>query len=102
MIPMVPVMIENSIECTYPVSEELSVGLLFTAGNVVGIPVTLLMQYLIDHPNDRECTFLAPANILVMASAFLCTCFALQYNGRYKRLEQEKEEEEHALARTAE
>ena len=27
MIPMLPVMIENSIECTYPVSEELSAGI---------------------------------------------------------------------------
>jgi FLVCR family feline leukemia virus subgroup C receptor-related protein len=90
MIPMLPVMIENSIECTYPVSEELSAGILFTAGNVIGIPVTLLMQYLIDITPDDECgNFFTPVNILLMVTAFVCGGFAMRYNGQYKRLEAE-------------
>ena len=88
MIPMLPVMIENSIECTYPVSEELSAGILFTAGNVIGIPITLLMQYLIDQ--EESCGgFFTPVKVLLMVTAFVCGGFALQYNGQYKRLEAE-------------
>ena len=55
MIPMLPCMIENAVECTYPVTEEVSVGLLFAAGNVIGIGVTVLMQYLIDLGEDDAC-----------------------------------------------
>jgi hypothetical protein len=87
---MLPVMIENSIECTYPVSEELSAGILFTAGNVVGIPVTIFLQYLIDYQAKRGgggCgEMFSPFNIMLMSTAVVCGLFALQYNGKYKRL----------------
>mmetsp|Transcript_3261 Transcript_3261/g.6189 ORF Transcript_3261/g.6189 Transcript_3261/m.6189 type:complete len:527 (-) Transcript_3261:39-1619(-) len=95
MIPMLPVMIENSIECTYPVSEELSAGILFAAGNVVGIPVTFLMQYTIDEGGDGACgSFASPVNLLIMAVACMCSLVVMQYQGPYKRrmLEEAKEE----------
>jgi len=91
MIPMLPVMIENSIECSYPISEELSAGILFCAGNVIGIPVTFLMQYLIDLGGDDACgNFASPVNILIITVAVFCSFFVLQYNGPYKRLIFEK------------
>ena len=92
MIPMLPVMIENAIECTFPISEELGAGLLFTAGNIVGIPIVFLMQYLIDLGNDRgECsTIFQPVNVLIVCCAVSCALVAWQFKGEYKRLAFEK------------
>ncbi len=86
MIPQLPCIIENAIETTYPVSEELSTGILFTTGNVIGIPVTFFMQYLIDIGQDKCGEFLAPVNILIMSVAAVCCLTVLQYHGEYKRL----------------
>jgi hypothetical protein len=41
---VLPCAIQNSAECTYPIDEDKSTGLLFTGGNIVGIPFTLVLQ----------------------------------------------------------
>jgi hypothetical protein len=75
--------------------EELSVGVLFAAGNVLGIGTTVLMQYLIDLGGDDACDeWDTPVNLLIMGTAWCCTVVALMYNGQYKRLKAEKEEKE--------
>lgn len=87
MIPMLPVIIENAIETTYPISEELSSGLLFTVGNVIGIPMTFLMQFLIDlQKNEDVCgQWFSAVNILIFSTSVLCGFAALFFNGTYKR-----------------
>jgi len=91
MVPMLPVIIENAIECTYPASEELSTGLLFTAGNVIGIPITFLMQCLIDQQKDwTGSPWGRPVNLLIVGTGSLCSFVAFFYNGPYLRLETEK------------
>jgi len=40
IIPLFPACLENTAECTYPVSEEISVGVLLTAGNIGTIVIT--------------------------------------------------------------
>lgn len=87
MIPMLPVAIENSIECTYPVSEELGTGILFAAGNTIGIPVTLLVLYLIEEGGEDACgTWFSPANTFVMLVSIACSLSSLLYFGPYRRL----------------
>jgi len=40
IIPLFPACLENTAECTYPVSEDISVGVLLTAGNIGTIVIT--------------------------------------------------------------
>ena len=44
MLPMLPAVVENCVECTYPLPEELSTGILFVGGNVMGIPFIFIVQ----------------------------------------------------------
>eukprot|EP00520_Triparma_pacifica_P002221 CAMPEP_0118645176 /NCGR_PEP_ID=MMETSP0785-20121206/7357_1 /TAXON_ID=91992 /ORGANISM="Bolidomonas pacifica, Strain CCMP 1866" /LENGTH=303 /DNA_ID=CAMNT_0006537033 /DNA_START=579 /DNA_END=1487 /DNA_ORIENTATION=+ len=90
MIPMLPCMIENAVECTYPLPEELSVGVLFAAGNVLGIGTTILMQYLIDYGGSDACDrWNTPVNLLIMGTAWICSCVVVTFKGPYKRLNAE-------------
>jgi FLVCR family MFS transporter 7 len=87
MVPMLPVIIENSVECTYPhVSEEISAGVLFTAGNVIGVPVVFAMQGMINAQNGECGSFMSPLNLLIMITTLSCGPIVLTYQGEYKRL----------------
>lgn len=44
MLPMLPCVLENCAECTYPVSEESSSGLLFLGGNILGVCMVFGLQ----------------------------------------------------------
>ena len=94
MIPMLPVMIENAIECTYPISEELSSGILFTAGNVFGIPIVFIMQGLINSADGKCGEWDLPVNIMIVVCAAICAFVACRYNGEYKRMRVEREAKE--------
>ena len=48
MIPLLPATMENAAECTYPIPEELSVGILLIGGNILGIPIVLILQQFAD------------------------------------------------------
>jgi len=47
--PVLSIALEFSAEATYPVSETFSCGLLNLSSSILGIPVNLLMGYLIDN-----------------------------------------------------
>lgn len=44
MLPMLPAVLENCAETTYPLPEELSTGLLFVGGNYFGIPFIFITE----------------------------------------------------------
>ncbi len=44
ILPLLPIMMENCAECTYPVQEELSMGILFTGCNVLGLAFIFALQ----------------------------------------------------------
>ena len=48
MLPMLPAVVENCAECTYPIQEDLSLGLLMIGGNVIGkfIWVCVCLNYI--------------------------------------------------------
>eukprot|EP00968_Pinguiococcus_pyrenoidosus_P009993 scaffold778_cov263-Pinguiococcus_pyrenoidosus.AAC.16 len=48
MLSLLPITIETAVECTYPSSEEVSVGLLFSFGNLLTIPTVFGMEALIN------------------------------------------------------
>ena len=87
MMPMIPIVCENALECTYPVTEDESVGLLFTIGNTLGVPITLALQSLIDSSKGVcQVGFLAGPNLLVISLASFCAFVSLFYRGEYKRM----------------
>jgi hypothetical protein len=47
-LPMLPVMIECCVECTYPLSEGLSVGWLHNGAGLFGVAVVFVSQRLLD------------------------------------------------------
>jgi len=86
-LPILPGIIENAVECTHPVPEESSSGLLFGCGNVLGIGVTLLLAEMVkttkNHPYTR-------ANIFLVGCIAACVLILIPYKGEYKRLKSEK------------
>ena len=89
LLPMLPAAYETSVEITYPLSADLSVGLLLVGGNVLGIPLTYALQVLISAqdwgPSPLNAASLFMVLVVSFASALL---FSLQ--GRYRRLEAER------------
>lgn len=88
-LPMVPAVLVNCAETTFPIPEELSVGLLFIGGNLIGIPFVIILQVLIDAPNWGPPPFY-PSNFFAIALVVFATGMLSLYNGQYKRLECER------------
>lgn len=82
-LPLLPAVIENAVEATYPIPEESSAGLLFSAGNILGIGFTVLLSQLVKKSSD---SFLNPASGFMMGTIALSVVLVLPYNGQYKRL----------------
>ena len=86
MIPMLPVSIECAVECTWPIPEELSSGILLTAGNILTVPLTFMLASISDSGISLKIAMISTLVVVV-------TC-ALLYQGDYKRLKADKCEPE--------
>ena len=90
-IPIVCVTFECAAECTYPCDEEISSGILMSAGNLIG--VVFLVIWGSQLPNSNQSYH---NNIWNFSTYFifvvvgLVCVFFIFYNGEYKRLNQEK------------
>ncbi|KAM9357359.1 solute carrier family 49 member A3 [Symphorus nematophorus] len=94
-----PVAMELSVECSYPVGEATSAGLVFVSGQVQSVLYIILLQALTkplaDSPlstcGDAVLSWRVP--LLVMAglcSLFTC-CFVIFFHTPYRRLEAEEQ-----------
>jgi len=89
---------ETAVELTYPKPPELSTGLLFCGGNVLGVAVTYGLLALIDlqqgscRPLDDlfHTPISAPVAIALLLSFALCAALLLAYRGPYRRLHAEQ------------
>ncbi len=97
-------MMENTAECTYPIPEELSMGILFVGANILGLGFIFALQFLLDADRLGPPPLL-PSNIFILceySSALYIACLTsfsvimalalviLQfYQGQYKRLQHE-------------
>ena len=87
LIPLLPVTFECAVECTYPVPEEASAGLLMLAGNLVGLAATYVLQTLIGMaPVYDAGDGVPPAHIFIAAMLAFAVSVVLSFNGDYKRL----------------
>ncbi|XP_076594739.1 solute carrier family 49 member A3 [Chaetodon auriga] len=94
-----PVAMELSVECTYPVGEATSAGLIFISGQVQSVLYMILLQALTHRLTESPLSTCGDAVLswrvpmLVMAglcSLFSC-CFVIFFHTRYRRLEAEEE-----------
>merc|ERR550534_3396074 len=92
VLPLLPICIEIGVECTYPVPEEYSTGLLMASGNVISLPLVFLISSLNDHVRDMDSGILSTdvKRVLVILYGFGLS-FLVAFNGKYLRLEQENE-----------
>ncbi|XP_041845499.1 solute carrier family 49 member A3 isoform X2 [Melanotaenia boesemani] len=94
-----PVAMELSVECSYPVGEATSAGLIFISGQVQSILYIVLLQALTQQPTDSPrstCgdTFLrwrVPMMVMAGLCAFFTCCFVIFFHTSYRRLEAEQE-----------
>jgi len=99
-LPVLPGVIENAVEQTYPIPEEASSGLLFCCGNVLGIAFTVIFAKLVkynetddDDANDGNSgstrAFFTPSSVFLLGTITLCVVLVMLYDGDYKRLKAE-------------
>merc|ERR1712150_20649 len=98
VLPLLPIVIEVGVECTYPVPEEYSTGLLMASGNVLSLPLVFLLSALNDnvHGTDRGVLSTDVKRVLVIMYGFGLS-FLVAFNGDYRRLKQEKDNERRNL-----
>ena len=84
VVPLLPIVTENCAEVTYPISEDISVGILLVGGNYVGILITFMMQWLLSLEPLAPPPFL-PSSIFVVLCLIVAASGSVLYKGDYKR-----------------
>ncbi|XP_077435045.1 solute carrier family 49 member A3 [Vanacampus margaritifer] len=94
-----PVVMELSVECSYPVGEATSAGLIFISGQILSIVYIVILQSLAIPVADspRSTCGIAPQSwkvsmmvLAVLTTVFTCV-FIIFFRTRYKRLEAEED-----------
>uniref|UniRef100_A0A8C8E1P6 Solute carrier family 49 member 3 n=1 Tax=Oryzias sinensis TaxID=183150 RepID=A0A8C8E1P6_9TELE len=94
-----PVAMELSVECSYPVGEATSAGLVFVSGQVQSVLYIIVLQALTtrlaDSPQstcgDAAFSWRVPLMVLAGLCSFFCCIFIVFFHSRYRRLEAEQE-----------
>lgn len=94
-----PVAMELSVECSYPVGEATSAGLIFASGQVQSVVYMVLLQSLTTPmalPPDSECgdspqSWRVPLMVMGGLCAVFTSAFVLFFHTRYRRLEAEEQ-----------
>eukprot|EP01084_Bolivina_argentea_P069276 126086_1 len=90
-IPIVAITFEAAAECTYPVNEELSAGLLMTSGSAFGVVYIIIWGSQLpsgDKKYDDQFNF---STYFLFANGMLMLLFMFLFHGKYKRLNAEKQ-----------
>ncbi|CAF3276247.1 unnamed protein product [Rotaria socialis] len=92
LLPLLPIVFECAIECTYPISAAWSIGLLLCVGNVLGGVFSFVLNKLIQQaPNYTSGVIFTPASIFILCATICSTLILLFYHGPYLRLKAETE-----------
>ena len=89
LLPMLPVTLANAVECTYPVPEEASGGMLLFSGQLTGIVFIFLLSALLDDAKPWHTPW-TDYNLVFIGTLVAAAVPLLVYNGKYKRLEAER------------
>lgn len=85
LLPMLPASFEACAETTYPLSVDLSVGLLLMGGNLFGIPITYILESLIEDAPWGPPPF-TPSACFMVAVVLFASMLLFFFKGDYKRL----------------
>ena len=95
MLPILPTAMEAAVECTHPVPEEYSTGLIMSAGMITGICFIVGLQRLVDtEPTCDENNhgyYFSWASVVLLSSGVVATITAFQFRGPMLRLQAEQE-----------
>eukprot|EP01034_Spumella_vulgaris_P022758 gene22758-28917_t len=97
-LPLLPVMMENCVECTYPLPEELSIGILHNGANVLAVFFVFITQALLEEDNVGPAPLL-PSNFFIMGVILVSCVMLWYYNGQYKRLQNDVNTQQEPLLR---
>lgn len=94
-----PVAMELSVECSYPVGEATSAGLIFVSGQVQSVLYIIVLQALTKRLADSPLSTCGDAvlswRVSMLLMAGLCAlstcCFVIFFHTRYRRLEAEEQ-----------
>ncbi|CAF1548078.1 unnamed protein product [Didymodactylos carnosus] len=90
LLPLLPVVFECSIECTFPINEACSNGILMCSGNILGGIFIFILDALIKK-HLKYTTIFTSSSIFIFC-LFICTTIVLLfYNGPYLRREAEQQ-----------
>lgn len=88
MMPMLPTVLENCAEATYPIPEETPASLLLIGGQIFGVLFVFILDQLI--PLDHCQTVFTHTAIFIFAVMVVACCAVLNFNSTYKRLAVER------------
>ena len=87
-ISILPVGIDFGVELTHPVAESVSSGLLMSAGNFIGIFLTLAASYLITGLGNRGCNI---SQSILIGIAWLAAIISFTIKEDLKRLKESRQ-----------
>ena len=91
MLPLLPIALQCAVECTYPMPEESSAGLLMLVGNLLGLGFTYAIQGLCALTPDAAAVDTSPGLLpfgwfaLAVVAGAMGVVFG--FNGQYLRLQ---------------
>lgn len=97
VLPLLPTMLENCAECTYPIPEEVSAGILYSGSNLSALGFIFALQFLLEEDRLGPPP-LIPSTLFIFGILILAGIVIAFYNGEYKR---HKNELSHARRSTA-
>jgi predicted MFS family arabinose efflux permease len=86
LLPVIPSTIVNTVECVYPLSGDQAVGLLYSAANLLAVPMTFVGQILLAESTDAPAPFYH-YGVWAMITMGVGLISVLMYQGTYKRME---------------
>lgn len=86
---VVPVSMNCCAEISYPISDELSVGILLIGANIMGFGLIFLLQDLIELRDNEHYNYFNVFNAVYLSLIVIQNLLLVMYSGDYKRLQYE-------------
>lgn len=88
-LPTIPATIVSTVECSYPVPEDASVGFLYIGANVMAIAMTFIGQVLLGMGSGPDPAPFFAYGYWVMSTLLLILVPVTMFQGQYFRLEED-------------
>lgn len=87
LVPLLPIALQNAAECTYPISEDASSGMLVSLGNIVAAIMTFTIKALISTRASQECsTIFTPSSGVIISLFIFSATMMFLFKKDYRRL----------------